>query len=118
MEPILLSNPRCSKSRAALALLTERGVAFRERRYLEEPLDRAELERLARALGLRPVEFARLQEAAWAEAGLGEAPTDEDVLDALARFPVLLERPILWVGERAVIGRPPERVLALVEELA
>lgn len=114
MEPILLSNPRCSKSRAARALLEERGVAFRERRYLEEPLDRAELERLAQALGLAPLEFVRRGEAAWEEAGLGEDPTGEALFEALVRFPILLERPILWAGGRAVIGRPPQRVLELL----
>ena len=69
-ELLLLHNPRCSKSRAAKALLEERGVHFRERLYLEEPLDRAELAELGDRLG-RPIgEWTRRKEAAFADAGL------------------------------------------------
>jgi arsenate reductase len=113
-ETVLLHNPRCSKSRAARALLEERGVAFAERRYLDEPLSRSELGALARRLGRPAREWVRSGEAAYAEAGLGPASTDEAILDAMAAHPVLIERPILVRGERAVVGRPPERVLELV----
>jgi arsenate reductase len=112
--PTLLHNPRCSKSRAAVALLEARGVAFRERRYLEEPLTRSELEELRRRIG-RPVrEWARTGEPAWREAGLAADATDEAILDAMARHPILLERPILVAGERAAVGRPAEALLALL----
>lgn len=113
-ELLLLHNPRCSKSRAARALLEERGVDFRERRYLEAPLSREELDELRRRLG-RPVrEWTRRGEAAWREAGLGEDATEEAVLDAIAAHPVLLERPVLVASRRAVVGRPPESVLELL----
>jgi arsenate reductase len=111
---MLLHNPRCSKSRAARALLEERGVAFAERRYLEEPLSRAELGELRKKLGRPAREWARTGEAAWSEAGLGPASNDDAILDAMARHPILVERPILVGAERAVVGRPPEAVLALV----
>lgn len=113
-ELVLLHNPRCSKSRAAKALLEERGVAFRERRYLEDPLSRRELEDLARKLGRSPHEWVRRGEPEYREAGLSKDSSDEQVLDAMARHPILIERPILIAGERAVVGRPPERVLELV----
>jgi arsenate reductase len=113
-EITLLHNPRCSKSRAARALLEERGVAFRERRYLDEPLSRAELEALAKRLG-RPVgAWVRRGETAFAESGLSEEPSDAELLDAMVRHPILMERPIAIRGERAVVGRPPERVLDLL----
>jgi arsenate reductase len=112
--PLLLHNPRCSKSRAAQALLEERGVAFRVRLYLEAPLSRAELEELRRALGRPAREWVRRGEAAFAAAGLGDASGDDAVLDAVAAHPELLERPILVCGARAAVGRPPERVLALL----
>ncbi len=113
-EIVLLHNPRCSKSRAALALLEERGVTFAERRYLEEPLSRAELEDLAKRLG-RPVgAWARRKEAAWAEAGLGAEADDAEIAAAMAEHPILMERPILVRGPRAAIGRPPEDILALL----
>ena len=115
-RPLLLHNPRCSKSRAAKALLEERGVAFELRLYLESPLSRLELAELRRRLD-RPVrEWIRRGEPAFAAAGLDAADDEARLLDALARHPTLLERPILVRGERAVVARPPERVLELVEE--
>jgi arsenate reductase len=113
-ELVLLHNPRCSKSREARALLEARGVAFRERRYLEEPLSPAELRALAERLGRPPRAWARRGEAAWAQARLGDDAGDGEILAAMAAHPVLIERPILVRGARAVVGRPPERVLDLL----
>ena len=115
-EPLLLlHNPRCSKSRAARALLEERGVAFVERRYLEDSLSAAELAELQRRLGRPPREWVRRGEAAYREAGLDEAASDQAVLDAMAAHPSLIERPIAVRGRRAVVGRPPEAVLELID---
>lgn len=113
-EPLLLHNPRCSKSRAARAWLEERGVAFHERRYLEEPLDREELAELARRLGRPVAEWVRRGEAAFVEAGLDADADDARLLDALARYPILLERPILVRGARARVGRPTDALLELL----
>jgi arsenate reductase len=115
VEPlVLLHNPRCSKSRAAKALLEERGAAFRVRLYLEEPLSRAELGVLARRLGRPAREWVRRGEPAFAAAGLGPGSDESTWLDAIAAHPELLERPVLVLGERAVVGRPPERILELL----
>ncbi|HVH16985.1 MAG TPA: arsenate reductase (glutaredoxin) [Myxococcota bacterium] len=115
MEPVVLyHNPRCSKSRAALALLEERGVPVRIVRYLEEPLSRAALADLAAKLGLPARSFVRTGEASYAAAGLGPASPDAAILDAIAAAPILLERPIAARGSKAVVGRPPERVLELL----
>jgi arsenate reductase len=111
---LLLHNPRCSKSRAAKALLEERGARFALRLYLEAPLSRAELAELRRRLGSPAREWARRGEPAFATAGLGPASDDDAVLAAIAEHPELLERPILVRGDRAVVGRPPEQVLELV----
>ncbi|MDH3686103.1 MAG: arsenate reductase (glutaredoxin) [Myxococcales bacterium] len=113
-EIVLLCNPRCSKSRAAHALLVERGVEFRERRYLEEPLGLEELEDLAGRLALEPAEWVRKGESAFSEAGLSSDASADALLAAIAEHPVLLERPILVRGARAIVGRPPERVLELL----
>jgi arsenate reductase len=116
MEPVVLyHNPRCSKSRAALALLEERGVPVQIVRYLDEPPTRAELATLGAKLGLRAREFVRKGEPAFRAARLGPGSPDAAVLDAIAKEPILLERPIAVRGDRAVVGRPPERVLELVE---
>jgi arsenate reductase len=112
---VLLHNPRCSKSRAARALLEERGVSFAERRYLEEPLTREELQDLARRLGSPPGEWVRRGEPAFKEAGLTLDSGDEALIDAMVRHPILMERPIVVRGARAVVGRPPEQVLELVD---
>jgi len=111
---VLLHNPRCSKSRAARALLEERGVEFSERRYLEQPLSRAELSDLAARLGRSPHAWVRKGEEAYREAGLDASSDDERVLDAMAAHPILIERPIAIRGPRAVVGRPPEEVLSLL----
>jgi len=113
---LVLHNPRCSKSRAALALLEAQGVAVEVRRYLEEPLSAAELTELRARLGRPPGEWVRRGEAAYREAGLSADSTPETVLAAIAEHPVLLERPIAVRGARAVVGRPPENVLELLEE--
>jgi arsenate reductase len=111
---VLLHNPRCSKSRAAKALLDERGVAYRERRYLDEPLSLDELRVLAGQLGVEPSQWVRKGEDAYAAAGLSAASDADAVLRAIAAHPILLERPIFVRADRAVVGRPPERVLDLL----
>jgi len=111
---VLLHNPRCSKSRAAHALLEERGVEFRERRYLDEPLDAEELADLQEKLGAEPSAWVRKGESAFEEAGLSEGSAPDALLGAMADHPILIERPILVRGARAVVGRPPERILELL----
>jgi arsenate reductase len=111
---VLLHNPRCSKSRAAKALLDERGVAYRERRYLDDPLSLDELRALAAQLDAEPSRWVRSGEDAWTEAGLSPASSLDAVLRAIAAHPILLERPIFVRADRAVVGRPPERILDLL----
>jgi arsenate reductase len=107
-------NPRCSKSRQAHELLRERGVEFDEVRYLDVAPTRAEIERVLGLLGTDdPVTIARTGEDRWKELGLKGADRDT-VLDAMAANPVLIERPIVIRGDRAVVGRPPEKVLDLL----
>jgi arsenate reductase len=113
-ELVLLHNPRCSKSRAAKQLLDARGVSFVERRYLDDPPSLEELRELAARLGRPPSEWVRKGEAAFAAAGLDATSDADAILRAIAAHPVLLERPILVRGRRAVVGRPPERIADLL----
>jgi len=113
-RPVLLHNPRCSKSRAAHALLEERGVDFEERRYLDAPLSRAELAALQERLGRSPREWIRKGESAYKEAGLGPDSDDGAILDAMEKHPILVERPILVTAKWAAVGRPPESILELL----
>ncbi len=112
---VIYHNPRCSKSRAALALLEERKIPLRVVEYLKQPPSRDELRMLRTQLGRAPHEWIRKGEAAYKEAGLGPDSTEAELLDAMARYPVLIERPIAVRGKRAVVGRPPERVLDLLD---
>ena len=106
-------NPRCSKSRGALELLGEMGVEPTVVRYLEDVPTRAQLEDVLRLLGTDdPRAIVRTGERVYRELGLASADR-EALLDALAEHPVLIERPIVVAGDRAVVGRPPERVREL-----
>ena len=107
-------NPRCSKSRAALALLEARHVPLRVVEYLKEPPSRDELAALRTKMGLPPNQWVRKNEAQFTAAGLGADSSETELLDAMAKHPILIERPILVHGNRAVVGRPPERVLELL----
>ena len=108
-------NPRCSKSRNTLALLQDNGVDPQVVLYLETPPDRAALQRLLEQLGLRASELVRRGEDEYKSSGLSLESSDEDVLDAMAAHPRLIERPIVVRGDRAVLGRPPENVLDLLD---
>ena len=111
----LWHNPRCSKSRQALALLEERGIRPEVRRYLDAPPTVAELEAALDALGKEPWEIARLGEGRAKELGLRDMPHDRGRwVEVLAANPILIERPIAIEGDRARLGRPPEDVLDLV----
>ena len=107
-------NPRCSKSRDALALLQERGVPVRIIEYLKTPPSRRELAALRKQLDLPAAQWIRRNEAEFKGAGLTADSSEAELLDAMAKHPVLIERPIVVRGARAVVGRPPERVLDLL----
>ncbi len=111
----LLHNPRCSKSRLALQMLEESGVEFQVREYLGEPLSRAELEELQALLGEPPSSWIRTGEQEWGESGLSLGASGDDLLDAMARWPKLMQRPILICGGEARVGRPPELLRELFE---
>ncbi len=109
-------NPRCSKSRQTLALLEEGGVAFEVVEYLQDTPSVEELSELANKLGRQPLEFTRTKEAAFAALDPpGADRSREEMLEALSAHPILIERPIVVRGDRAVLGRPPENVLALLD---
>jgi arsenate reductase len=115
MKVTIYHNPRCSKSRAALALLREHGIEPQVIEYLVTPPDAATLRRLLKALGMKPRALLRTKEAAYKDNRLDRAQvTDAEIIDAMARHPLLIERPIVVAGSRAAIGRPPEKVLEIL----
>lgn len=112
---LLLHNPKCSKSRATLALLEEKGATFDTRHYLEDPLSVDELRDLGQRLSKTTVEYTRTKQAEFAEAGLDQDSDSDAILVAMVKAPILMERPVVIRGARAAIGRPPADVLALLD---
>ncbi len=111
----LWHNPRCSKSRQALALLLEHGAQVRERRYLEDAPNLAEIVQARKALGHPPViDMMRPGEKLFRDLGLKKDDEDQVLLQAMADHPILIERPLALAGTNATIGRPPEKVLDLL----
>ncbi|EEB85923.1 arsenate reductase (glutaredoxin) [Roseobacter sp. GAI101] len=112
----LWHNPRCSKSRQTLALIEASGTKVKIRRYLEDAPSLAELEAARSALGLSPIAMMRTGEARFKELGLRKDSDDALLMQAMADAPILIERPIAFKGTKAVIGRPPEAVNALLSD--
>lgn len=111
----LWHNPRCSKSRQALALLTEAKVPVTERRYLVDIPTQDEIRHVLDLLGLPASALMRAGEKVYKDQDLGSVTDEDALIDAMAANPILIERPIAIRGDRAVIGRPPEEVLTLLE---
>jgi len=111
----IFHNPRCSKSRATLALLQEQGIEPEIRLYLESPPDANELSSILRKLGKSPRELMRKGEAEYRELGLNdETLSDDELIQAMVGSPKLIERPIVLANGRAAVGRPPESVLDIL----
>ena len=107
-------NPNCSKCRTVQGILSEKGIDADYVRYLEQTPSRAEIEEVLKQLGTDdPRAIMRTGEAVYKELGLADADRDA-LLDAMLANPILIERPIVIRGERAVVGRPPENVLDLL----
>jgi len=107
-------NPNCSKCRTVQGILTEKGVEAEYVRYLEQAPSRDQIEEVLQMLGTDdPRAITRTGEAVYKELGLAGADRDA-LLDAMVANPILIERPIVIRGERAVVGRPPENVLDLL----
>jgi len=115
MKTVIWHNPRCGTSRRTLDLLRAKGVEPAIIEYLKTPPSAAEIERVARLMGKPARHFLRAKEPLAKELGLLDAGTTQEAIVAgMARHPILIERPIVIAGERAVLGRPPEAVLEIV----
>jgi len=111
----ILHNPRCSKSRATLALLQERGIEPDISLYLESPPSAAELSGILKKLGMKPRQLMRNGEAEYKALNLDDATlSDDDLINAMVTHPKLIERPIVLANKKAAIGRPPQAVLDIL----
>ena len=109
-------NPRCSKSRAALTLLEEQGVDAEVVKYLDTPPTKEEIRELLKMLGISARELMRTKEAIYKELGLKDVEDEEQLIEAMAAHPKLIERPIVVKEGKAAIGRPIEKIVELLEE--
>jgi arsenate reductase len=115
MPVTIYHNPKCSKSRQTLELLRARGIEPQVVEYLKTPLDSQQIEVLLKKLGMEPRQLMRTKEDAYEAAGLANTKlTREQLVAAMADHPILIERPIVVNGPRAVLGRPPEKVLEIL----
>lgn len=109
-------NPRCSKSRSVLALLEEQGLAPEVVLYLETPPAEEEIAAALKALRKAPRDIIRKGEDAYKTLGLSdETLSDAALIQVMAQNPILIERPIVFNGGRAALGRPPEAVLEILQ---
>ena len=113
MVVTIYHNPRCSKSRATLALLRSRGIEPEIVEYLKNPPSAAALDRILRALDLAPLDLMRRTEAPFGGLAGGDL-TRKQLIAAMVRDPILIERPIVVTPKGAAIGRPPENVLDIL----
>lgn len=116
MKTVIYHNPRCSKSRATLELLSRHGVQPTIIHYLETPPSKTELKRLLKLLRKRPQDIIRFKEAVAKELQLSpeDNRTENTWLTLMIENPILIERPIVVIGGKAALGRPPEAVLSIL----
>lgn len=108
-------NPKCSKCRLTMDILNEKGVETTVVEYLETPPDSTELSEVLDLLGIEPRDLMRKHEAPYKENNLDNPDlTREQLIEAMIENPILIERPVVIKGNKAIIGRPPEKVLDIL----
>jgi len=114
MSVTIYHNPRCSKSRATLALLEARGIELEIIEYLKTPPSAAELTRILSMLGKSPAELMRKGETEYSEYFKGKDLSDAETIALMVEYPKVIERPVVVNGNAAAVGRPPEAVLEIL----
>lgn len=115
MDVVIYHNPRCSKSRKTLELLRANNVEPNVVEYLKTPPSRERLVEILDLLGAGPRDLLRTGESAYEDNGLNDTDLSDDLLiDAMIRHPILIQRPIVVAGDKAAVGRPPENVLDIL----
>ena len=112
---VIYHNSRCSKSRETLQILEDRQINTEIIDYLEDPPSPEELKRIIKMLGVTARDLLRTTEPVYKDAELDDdSLTDDEIIEAICEYPALLQRPIVVAGNKAVIGRPPSRVLEII----
>ena len=107
-------NPRCGKSRECLAFIENSKQEFEVIKYLESPFSKSQLKDVLKKLNVKPIELVRIKEKIWIEKYKGKTLSDDDIVNAMIENPILIERPIVVNGEKAVLARPFEKVKAIL----
>lgn len=110
----ILHNPRCGKSREGLSILEESGKEFEVIKYLENNPSKEELKEIIQKLNIEPLKLVRQNEAIWKEEFKNKHLSDDEIIDAMVSNPILIERPIVINGNKAVIGRPPIEINTII----
>lgn len=113
-DATIYHNPQCSKSRGSLELLQDKGFDCTVIEYLNETPSKDELKDICRKMGGGARVILREKEKLWQETYKDQDPSDEDMYDLYLKHPILIERPIVIVGDKAAIGRPPEQILPIL----
>ena len=113
-ELIIYHNGECSKSKGALEILQEKNIPHKVRWYLSDPLSKEELGSLLQKLSLNAFDIVRKNEPLYKEKFEGKDFTDEEWIEILTANPTLIERPIVEKNGKAIIARPPERIMELL----
>jgi arsenate reductase (glutaredoxin) len=114
MSTIIWHNPKCSKSREALALLEENGIQARVYKYLDEKPSELEIKAMLETLGINARKLMRTKEAIYKELDLKNEQDEDKLIEAMHKYPKLIERPIIIKDSKAIIGRPPSLLLDLI----
>ncbi len=112
---IFLHNNRCSKSREALKILENSGKKYTLREYLKNPLDLEDLIDLQIKLWIKAIEFTRVNEEEFKNSNLDKNSSDTEILKLMSKFPKIMERPIIYDDKKALVCRPPEKVLEFIK---
>ena len=107
-------NNRCSKSRCGIQALEESGKDFEVVKYLEDIPTKEDLKHIIKLIGITPIELVRKNEGIWKENFKGKTLSDNEIIEAMVANPKLIERPIIINGDRAVIGRPTEKIFEII----
>lgn len=107
-------NPRCSKSRLGVQALEEHGKEFEIVKYLDTPLTFDELKTIIEKLGISPLKLVRQNEAVWKSNYKGKTLSNDELIQAMIDHPKLIERPIVVYGNKAIVGRPTEKIFEIL----
>jgi len=110
----ILHNARCTKSRECLAFLEDSGKEYEVVKYLDTPPTFDELEKIIQMLNIKPIELVRQKEPIWIEKYKGKKLADKQVIEAMVSNPILIERPIVINGDKAIIARPLEKAAGII----